>query len=341
MQKCFIFFFFLIFFGCDQPKKLHEITPAFYYWKSEFVLKPSEQKILQTHHIKKLYVKFFDIDIVHRQPVPTAVLRLVTRPDTSIQIIPTVFITNRSILSIGNKKQIDTLAKNIKFKIESISKNLKYKELQIDCDWTPRSRASYFALLVNLKKQLPASVKLSATIRLHQIKFPTITGVPPVDRGMLMCYNMADWQKISTNNSIFDPKILAQYIQTLQTYTLPLDIVFPSFRWTIFYRNGRFLKFINNLDANQLQKCSFLKSKPNHRFECQQDTFAMGISLRKGDLLRTEVVLAEDLITEKEHILSKISNQKLTFTLFHLDSTSLAPYSDAALKKIFAVQPQN
>ena len=328
-------------FACNQPTEIKVITPAFYYWKSEFRLNKTEQKILQDNHIKKLYIKFFDIDLQNNQPVAKASLRFLSKPDTGINIVPTVFITNKTILALHQTTEVDTLAKKLLDKINNLANSLSYNEIQIDCDWTPNSRKRYFDLLTKLKKQLPSSKTLSATIRLHQVKFPAITGVPPVDRGMLMCYNMADWKNINTKNSIFDPKVLAQYIEHLDQYDLPLDVVFPSFRWTIFYRNGRFLKFTNNLDAKALDSYTFLEKTSQNRFECRQDTFALGMSLRKGDLLRTEQVLMEDLLTEKEHILSKISNQKLTFTLFHLDSTSLAPYSHAAIQKIFVNQTQN
>ena len=65
-----------------------------------------------------------------------------------------------------------------------------WKEMQVDCDWTQGSRAAYFALLRALRDRLHAQGRrLSATIRLHQVKCSADTGVP-VDRGMLMAYNL-------------------------------------------------------------------------------------------------------------------------------------------------------
>ena len=92
--------------------------------------------------------------------------------------------------------------------------HLKFKELQIDCDWTESTRDKYFHLLSTLRNELERNKQIiSATIRLHQVKYAAITGIPPVHRGMLMYYNMG---KINAtdNNSVYDKKIAEKYISS-------------------------------------------------------------------------------------------------------------------------------
>ncbi len=320
--------------ACSVPQNDKNIEPAFYYWKSNFLIKDIENQVLKSNTIKKIYVKYFDLDVSNGQVLPQAKVQFSSILDTSFNIVPCVFITNKSLLTLQNDAQVKLLARRIYDKILVTHFKKRLTEIQIDCDWSLRTRGRYFKLLTLLKGHLPSTCLLSATIRLHQIKFPEKTGVPPIDRGMLMCYNMADWKNIKTPNSIFDPAVIEQYTQNLSQYPLPLDVVFPVFRWAIIYRNNQFLKFINNLDNQRLTSCNFLENTTQNRFVAKADTLAFGTSLRKGDVLRTENANFDDLIKEKAAIFQKISNQKLTFALFHLDSLTLSAYSNAQIKNL-------
>lgn len=128
-------------------------------------------------------------------------------PD-SCQIIPVVFITNQTMKNIP-KITIDYLAKAILSGISKLSPH-PYHEIQIDCHWTLSTKQKYFSLLKILQK---STLHLSATIRLHQVKFYEKTGIPPVERRMLMYYNMSDWRNPITINSIYSPKLLSQYTE--------------------------------------------------------------------------------------------------------------------------------
>ena len=67
---------------------------------------------------------------------------------------------------------------------------------------------------------------LSATIRLHQLKFIGESGIPPVDKGLLMCYNMGDLHRLRISNSILETAELKKYIKQLSVYPLKLDVAF-------------------------------------------------------------------------------------------------------------------
>ncbi|MFD1139741.1 hypothetical protein ACFQ4C_01410 [Larkinella insperata] len=278
-----------------------------------------------------------DWDAATQSPRPKAVIEFVRKP-TGLTVVPVVFITNQTLLQCPTS-QIPALSENIFRKISQLSQRngISFRELQLDCDWTSRSRDRYFQLLREVKNRFRGTV--SATIRLHQIKYPEQTGIPPTDRGMLMFYNMADWKRPETRNSIFDLTVAGRYLDRLEHYSLPLDVVLPLFRWTVVYRNNRFLTLLNNVDQQTLTALPFLKPEGENRFMSIRDTAALGLSFRRGDLLRAEACQPDDLTRAKELLLSKISNQKLTFALYHLDSTVISPYSNAFIQSLFRSSP--
>ena len=102
-----------------------------------------------------------------------------------------------------HRQEIEKLADNILKKIHELNRKTPV-EVQFDCDWTQITKNNFFYFLSYFKKQLANRISMttpdplrdlqtepvvSATIRLHQLKFPEKTGVPPVDKGMLMFYN--------------------------------------------------------------------------------------------------------------------------------------------------------
>lgn len=333
-----LFLILLAVFSCNKPEP-KQLVPAFYYWKTTFQIAPSERRVLRQNRIQKLYVRYFDVDWdqATQSPVPKAVIRFAEKP-TGLTVIPVIYITNQTLVRCP-PSAIPALAENLVQKIRQISQQqaLTYSEIQLDCDWSAASRENYFQLLREVKNRY-AGV-LSATIRLHQIKYPEKTGVPPVERGMLMFYNMADWKRPDTRNSIYDLDVAGRYTNFLEHYSLPLDIVLPLFRWTAVYRNDRFLTLLNQVDQKTLETRAFLQLTGENRFVATRDTTAFGLSVRKGDLFRAEACSSDDLETGKALLLSKIQNQKLTFALYHLDSTTILPYSDAVFQSLFRPTP--
>lgn len=329
---------YLRYFAPTKPTPPRQLTNAFYYWKSEFSLSGYEKKALAQNSINKLYIRFFDVDWdpVSKQAVPKAVVYFKENPP--VAFVPTVFITNRTLekLSWGG---VEELAKKITEKIKTLSAtiapNQPVTEVQIDCDWSLSTRRSYFQLLTQLNKHLPTQITLSATIRLHQIKFYRTTGVPPVARGMLMYYNMGDWKSLRTENSILDLTTASRYADYISDYPLPLDVVLPLFRWAIFYRNGRPLKIINHLSLKDFQNNSLFKKAPEtNQYIVRKNTHLWGISVRRGDRFRVEESTVNNLSISAKTLAQEIQNTKLTFALYHLDSTNLSHYERDSLQQI-------
>ena len=156
----------LLFFltSCTSNKK--EITPAFYHWQTNFSLTQSEKDYLHNFSVKKLYVKFFDVDWNGKmqEPLPVAEVILDTTDLEKIEIIPTIFITNRSLKNYPLEK-MDLLGKNILEKIFSIKKNVR--EIQIDCDWSETTEEKYFQLLRFFKKEIQISLQMESPMQIY------------------------------------------------------------------------------------------------------------------------------------------------------------------------------
>ena len=333
-MKLNLLLFISILIGCQktQPK---EIDTAFYFWKSNFQLLENEKFTLKENGVNKLYVKFFDIswNVAKRTFQKDAPIRFSEKLPDSCQMIPVVFITNQTLKNIP-KNEVDSLANFILEGISKLSPKV-YQAIQIDCDWTLSTKQKYFSLLKTLQK---SGLHLSATIRLHQVKFYEKTGIPPVERGMLMCYNMSDWRSPITLNSIYSPKLLTQYTERLAQYPLSLDVVMPIFHWTVVFRNNRFLYFVNNLSFKTLSESgNFIQIADKQQFLVKNDAQFQGISIRKGDVFRCEDAPFEDILKGSRNILEKISNQKLTFALYHLDSQSISNYSHEQINELLHV----
>jgi hypothetical protein len=340
--------FLLFLFTCCTPSP-HPPSPAFYHWQQQLQLSPTESQTLQNLNVKKLYVKFFDIDLdQQKKSTPLATLHCEEMPDDSIQIIPTIFITNRT-LKVLSTEGVKALSQNVMEKINSlwptVSKN-ELKEIQFDCDWTETTRATYFAFIQSfreeLRRQNQGDCQLSATIRLHQIKYAEQTGVPPVDRGMLMFYNVADLEKIETKNSILDLAVARQYLHQESQYALPLDIALPVFRWGVLFRDGKMIKLINNLDHSDLADTSRFRALDVYRFEVQRSTYLKAYYLYASDVIRLEWVTKEELIQAARFLNDIFYNNpafvgagSMTVSLYHLDTSTLKHYPDETLQQIF------
>lgn len=227
---CVIFFerclFFLLLLCACNGREERKVQRSFYYWKTVFHLSPKEAQTLQALSVHKLYVKVFDVDwdeaTLSVKPVAKSIFK--ESPPKDVSIIPVVFITQEPLQRL-DKAGLDSLAKNTASLLSAIANANKLSlsaEVQMDCDWTSNTKEAYFYLLQQVKQQPFFQNKtLSATIRLHQLKFISQNGVPPADKGLLMAYNMGNLRYPQTANSIIDEGELKKYVNNLKTYPLP------------------------------------------------------------------------------------------------------------------------
>ena len=110
------------------------------------------------------------------------------------------------------------------------------REIQIDCDYTSRSRKIYYEFLKEVSQEWSI---VSTTIRLHQLQMPA----PPADYGVLMLYNTGDPRRFMERrsadgrlleegkNPVLDLRDVKPYLRHLGDYPLPLAAAYPVYRW--------------------------------------------------------------------------------------------------------------
>lgn len=314
--------------------------PSFYFWKTKLKISQSENALLDSVGAKKLYVKFLDIarDEPTGLPVPSAMLELAdTQFLAGKKIVPCVFITNETFRGLDDPAIEDFSKKTAHLLGElaaSFPKNPLLEnspEIQFDCDWTASTCDQFFQFLKKVKTHLPPTVRLSATVRLHQFRSPAATGVPPVERGMLMFYNTGDIENWETENSIFSIAEAEKFVpRAAKKYPLPLDLALPAFSWTVVFRDGEFFKILpNRRHASDFSGSKFFKQLKTNRFEVVSETFCDGIFLRAGDLLRVEEVSPE-VLREAADLSRRVPFDGFrSVAFFHLDSAGLAGFRAA------------
>lgn len=244
MQKRILFIYLIIVVFCSCSKRQGEKTNAVYYWSTTFKSDSIQQSFLRQHHIKKIYLRFFDV-VVNEQGnvMPNATVRFATPVPKDVEIVPVVYIVNDCLY-----RSIDKLDSLILQRVTQMCETndiTPFRELQIDCDWTSRSRTHYFQVLSRLNERAKKQgVVLSATIRLHQLG----EAPPPVEKGILMLYNTGDVTRLDCEHPILDMKDAAPYLRKLSKYRLPLATAYPVYAWRVLFRKGKFVGILHSDD---------------------------------------------------------------------------------------------
>lgn len=313
-------------FGCDSGRK--EVIPAFYHWQTNLSITESEHLSLQKIGAKKIYVKFFDVDWSEHagEAIPQAILNAKSDYLENYEVIPTVFVTNRTFSKLS-KPLTEKLAEQVAEKMKSICiKNgfENIREIQFDCDWSESTREKFFFFLEKFENYFSREISLSATIRLHQIKFFEKTGVPPVDKGMLMFYNMNDVTDWKVENSILDLAEAKKYLGKFDSYPLALDLVLPAYSWAVLFRDGEMIKLMPGVYASDCEQ--FTKVKPN-RYQIKSSTYFQSHYLYENDRIRLENIKSEELLKAAQMLSDLMKNPTLTVGFYHLHEHSFKRYS--------------
>jgi hypothetical protein len=320
----------------------HKVEKAFYYWQGNFQLTKSDIKYLEDSDVKKLYVRFFDVDWNSEKniPEPAGDVNIQTDSLQNIELVPCIFITNRTLISIKDTL-VDSLSQNISKKIINILTNFKkscIKEIQLDCDWTKGTKDKYFRLILGMKKILnDKNISITATIRLHQVKYFKVTGVPPIKRGMLMFYNMSPVSEIKTKNSIFNPDVAKKYLDNFDKYPLPLDVALPAFSWGALYRRDKIIALINNLTVEKISCNSDFQKLDKTHYMALKDEMFEGQFIKKYDSIRIEEITPETTKLAAGIITPYIKNDSLTVAIYHFNEELKKNYETKDLQNIFSV----
>ena len=313
---------------------------AFYFWRTTFRLSPQERLALAELHTERLYTRVFDVAWTTDAP---QFLGKLSSADGSgvpagVEIVPVVYLKNE-VFSHATGDRAAALAKEVWAEVTARITALPAaapRELQLDCDWTDTTKDAYFAFLRGLRTAAPG-VALSATIRLHQIKYRERTGVPPIDRGMLMFYNMGKFSPDPDARSIFDPDAAARYVARVHEYPLPLDVALPIWSWVVQVRDDRVIDLLQSTDPDELANVDFLDRSAPDRYVATRGAFLHGVLLREGDVLKVEVTGPTESTAAARMIQSYLapSATSRTVSLFDLSERNLNRHGIQNLDRVY------
>jgi hypothetical protein len=302
---------------------------SFYYWKTTFQLTPEEKFALRENEVTKVYVRYLDVVVKNGEVIPLSPV-IFKEPSEGIIVTPVVYIRNEVMLQ-PDLDVVDLVEKIMKYIDQINSANdITTNEIQIDCDWTEKSKESYFAFLQQLKAMHAKT--LSVTIRLHQIKYQEQTGVPPADKGVLMYYNMGRIAA-DASNSIYERSTAQKYLSRLKEYPLALDVALPAFSWGIHIRGSKVIGLLNKIDVTTFENDVNFERTSLPFIEVKNNTFKIGYYFQKGDRIKLETTEAHDLEGMVEDLREKLKTKPHEIIIYDLDNFNLKRYDHE--KKFF------
>ncbi len=306
---------------------------SFYYWRTVFELSDAERQALRDNEVNKIYIRYFDVDVDRSgKTFPESPIRFVHKPE-NIQTIPVVYIKNKVMLQ--DSLSVDELAGHIISYIALINDSAGIKtfdEIQIDCDWTLKSRDKFMQFVDTLKRK--SGKKLSATIRLHQVKHYTSTRIPDVDKGVLMYYNMG---KIAadTLNSIYDRNVAKRYIESLKHYPLRLDIALPVYSWGVVIRDDKVFRLDGKINISDFQNdTNFTVSPRSKIIEVRNSNIKDGQYYLRNDKIKIEDISEQDLYQIVKDIKKQLPYSPNEIIFFDLNQTNIKRYEKEIFKKM-------
>ena len=244
--------------GCDKQKSQDESLEqcnSVYYWRTDLRLDSTERVFLSQYNINKVYCRYFDVVMNDddTEPSPNATISFSDTLPAGIELIPTIYITEDCM-----HKPHKDLAKKIVDRILQMNETndiSNIHEIQIDCDYTSKSRQTYYKFLEEVRHQLSSKkYHLSTTIRLHQLSMPA----PPADYGVLMVYNTGNPLKWQERNPILDYRDVYPYLSRLDDYPLPLATAYPVYQWI---RNIQNVRVEHTVEAKEILKVKHVMEK--------------------------------------------------------------------------------
>lgn len=319
----------LLLTSCDS----HDKSISFYYWKTTFQLNSYERQTLGNNGVKTLYVRYFDVDFTpgsfEPEPVSPVSMDISTEP---YRIVPVIYIKNR-VFERVDSAGIRDMVENIYSFVYQINNthHIKVDEIQFDCDWTVTTKANYF-YFINEYRAISKQV-ISATIRLHQVKYHQVTGIPPADLGVLMYYNMGTINSGKTN-SIYDKSIAERYTSYIRSYPLKLDVALPIFLWSVQIRDGKVVQLLNKMNFSHFENDTNFNAVKKNLFAVKHNCFKGGYYFRQNDRIKIENVSTEDLRDITDELNRYSGHQVRNLIFYDLDSTNLIHYDKDVFKEI-------
>lgn len=324
--------------GCTACSPATGPRRAFYHWKTVFAPTSEEKALLTRHHVDRLYVRLFDVDWnrASGKPLPEGRCRFDAPLPAGVDIVPVVYLTNAVF-------QHEPAPKDLAQKVWKLTRAMAentgfiFREVQVDCDWTDATRAPFFDFCATLRLLCRAKeVKLSATIRLHQVKYHARTGIPPVDRGLVMFYNVGAVEARPRRTSIFNAEDAARYTPWLKSYPLPVDAALAIFSWAVHARDGQVVGLLEKVSAADLRTAPGLREEAPGLYVATASAFFRGRYLRQGDTLALESMTPARALESARMLAAHLPpDPDRTLALFDFDEKNVRDYAPQDLDALF------
>lgn len=334
-----LFIFVCFFSSCRQKSAVH---PSFYFWKTKYQQNKLEISYLERFKSKSLFVRIMDVDFNPdlQQAVPVSPINFLDPVPEALDIIPVVFIVNQVFTKLDATQRAamaGRIATFVSAKVKQAGKS-DFTALHIDCDWTRTTRDNYFDFLEHLKAHpLLRGKMLSVTLRLHQVKNIASSGIPPVEKAMLMCYNMGNLRKYGAQNSILDEQQMNLYLKDdLEHHPLKLDVALPIFEWAVVFRNQKYAGISRRVNKALLQDKKIFRQRAGNSilYDLLVDHPAAG--LKVGDVVRWEEITREDLLTTSKFLSRHLKPEERNLVFYDLDADLLKHFTNDELKEVIA-----
>lgn len=336
----------IILLSCNgSPSLKSNESNSIYYWRTTFSLSDSEKEFLREQDIKKIYMRFFDVEWAYpakngEDVTPEATIRFNDTVPAGVEIVPTVYITTSAMEKMQIKEE--EYAEKIYKRISAICKqnNIVFNEIQLDCDWTKGTRQPFFRLCEAMKERMDSTQTLSSTIRLHQLT----QSPPPVDKGVLMVYNTGNLMEMTSDNSIFSRRDIEPYLRDnrLARYPLALDVAYPTYGWSVVFHPGEDKYYFDRImRRTDLSAYPDLKKIASNLYEATSDIdFSEDgeewDKVYETYRIRIERPTADEILDIKKLVDKQLKNKKHNNILYHLDESQLSHYSDNEISKIYS-----
>lgn len=324
--------------GCG-PRPDPVVVPGVFRWKNDPALGPAERAALAAHGPQRVYVKVLDIDAhptLGAAPVSTVPCPRDGLPPGT-ELVPSIYITERTLVRLDDAGA-DTLAMRLLRKLRTLCP-APVHGVMLDMDWTDRSRDRFFRLARTIADS--TDVPVTATIRLHQLARPQRTGVPPVDRGLLMPYNIGRVDEPGTANSIFDRKAAEPYFRS-GAYPLPLDIALPAFSWGAQFRKDRFVGLLPEDLLDDALRRGLLRGDTLGLMQVVREDNAHRPELYLGDVVRVERMTPERIARAADLARTAANTDTVAVVFFELGAPTFqrlpAPFTARTVRMFGTVR---
>ena len=146
--------------------------------------------------------------------------------------------------------------------------------------------------------------------------------MPPVERGVLMLYNMGDLDDMD-QNSILSLETTTAYLNTSSSYPLPLALALPQFSQTVIKSSDGGIKLINGEKSQELNaNPDCFQKLSEHRYRATCDTTLHSQVVLNGFEIKVDIPDLDEVVAAKEICLS--SNLDIDeYILYHLDAENV------------------